>query len=1413
MAETDSPFTSSLNFNAARVNIGGDVVGRDKIVSYQGYTADEVRALLDHIATTFQPRPFDGRCPYLGLAAYDENSADLFFGREGIVRELISRVKDSRWLFITGPSGSGKSSLARAGLIYSLKRGALPGSDRWLYEALKPGRNPIDELARVASSLAESLNAGEDLRAKGPHDSTILHQWAEIALKDDGARRAVILIDQFEETFTQVAREAERAAFLALLTHAATIEGGRVTIVLAMRSDFISNCAAYPQLNDLLNEQFLQVGAMTPAELVSAIAQPALRVGLKVEPELVSQIIADMQGEPGALPLVQFALRDLFDAQQAKGGVIALTLKDYLARGGIHQALERHADESFARLSAGEQQIARDVFGGLIQVGRGAEDTRRTARLDELAPAGSELQTVEAVVRKLADARLIITDERDGRDIVTIAHEKLIDAWPWLRRLVDENREAIALQNQIAEDAAEWERHGRDASYLYAGARLANAREQLAAKKIVLGGLAQAFVKAAVEAEEANRAREAARVQKELDDARKLAESEKQRAEEQTRSAAQLRQRALYLIGALGIAVLLGVVAGVFGVQSNQAANTNATLAAQNAAIANTAQAASTQAVAQAQIRATAEISANLQRDEAQRQSRISLARALAANSTGLVARDGDQGLLLAMEAVKVADAIGPDVVPEASTALYEALSTANFERVLRGYNDRLTVAKFSPDGSLILTADADGQLNLWSTTGSEPEISISLSGGVSAASLSPDGQLLATNSGDQVQLYRHDGQLITTLGQFDNSVTEVGFSPDGQLVVAGSSDGYARVWQTDGTLIATLAGSTPTDPSAIFTFPINSVRYSPDGSLIVTASSDQTARIWRTDGTLAVELTGHTAAVSSAMFSPDGQRVVTASWDKTARVWNLQGELLATLIGHADIVNSAEFSPDGSLILTASKDGTARLWRVDGTPVATLAGHTSFVNEAVFSPDGSLIVTASADDTARLWRSDGTLVAVLRGHSRDVSRAAFSPDGRWIVTGGEDVTARLWRIDRMFSHTLEGHTDWVNVVAYSPDGSSILTASDDGTARLWTPDGRLKTILSGHTSVIRWATFSRDGTRILTTSEDGTARLWRSDGTFIQEFPGRTDFTWTACLSPDGTRLVVPTEDGPVILWRADGTRLADLDTPSDVDWLDCFSPDGQWLAARDTTLMNVAVWRSDGTLATTLTGHTDTVNSVQFGPDSSQLVTASDDGMARLWRTDGTLIRSLGGDTTTASAAMFTPDGQRIITFYGDGTTRVWQTDGALRATLRGYSAPIAASANGQVILTIDNDDVLRLYRPDGNLLAVLKSALSSNLSTLAYSRDARTLLLGGEDGSVQLWDTATGRLIGTLAGHTDRVWSASFNADGTRVVTASRDGTTRLWPVFGDVTEMLAEAQRRVGRSMFDAECRMWLDGPCE
>ena len=491
------------------VTVGGSI-GGNLTIGITGFSADQVSTIITQISTTFQPKPFDGRCPYKGLDVFDENDAELFFGREKLVDNLVARVKESWTVFITGPSGSGKSSLVRAGLIHALKQGAIKEarSEGWLYATIKPGREPIEALA-LAFSRLKSPELGNYFR-QNAIKAGILYEYTESALSENKNQRLVLFIDQFEEVFTQVSKEEERIAFLNLLTHAATVENGRIIILFSMRSDFISNCAAYPKLNELLNRQFIQIGAMQADELVSAIAQPPLRVGLRIDPDLIAQIINDMQGEPGALPLMQFALKDLFDSQQEKGGLIALTLNDYLGRGGIHKSLERHADKTFTAFNTEEQELARSIFSGLILIGRGTQDTRRIASFNELVPVNSKSAEVEAIVHKLADARLITTDEIAGENTVTLAHEKLLDAWTWLKRLVNENRETIAIQNEVAEDAKEWNEHKRDPSYLYSGTRLKGIVEWTNKHPELLSPLAIEFVKASQNVKRQERLRLAA---------------------------------------------------------------------------------------------------------------------------------------------------------------------------------------------------------------------------------------------------------------------------------------------------------------------------------------------------------------------------------------------------------------------------------------------------------------------------------------------------------------------------------------------------------------------------------------------------------------------------------------------------------------------------------------------------------------------------------------------------------------------------------------------------------------------------------------------------------------------------------------------------------------------------------------
>lgn len=1043
---TVASISGGVNLDAQRdVNIGGDVVGRDKITQTTiGYTAEQVSTLLTQISSTFQPKPFDGRCPYLGLDAFSEDDADRFFGRESLVSELVARVKESRFVVIAGPSGSGKSSLVRAGLLHALKQGALPNSDRWLYATLTSDRDPIESLALAMSRLAKSPDAGDYLRGHKT-EADALHKFAESQLSDHHDQRAVIFVDQFEEVFTQVFHDDERLAFLNLLTYAATIEGGRVTVLFAMRSDFVSNCATYPQLNALLNQQFMQVGAMQPDELVSAIARPALQVGLRIDPDLIAQIVNDMQDEPGALPLMQFALKDLFDAQQARGGVIALALNDYLARGGLRKALERHADAAFGKLTENEQQLARTIFSGLIQIGRGTQDTRRTAVFDELVPVNMPAVQVETVIQKLADARLITTGEQGDKDTVTISHERLISAWPWLQRLVNENREVIALQNQIAEDAQEWADHQRDTSYLYAGARLVTAQEQLSTKKIVLSGLAHAFVTASVAAEEAERQQEEARRQKELDDARRLAESEKQRAEEQARSAARLRQRAVYLIGALGVALVLGLLAGLFGVQSSQNADTanhNAATAeaASTLAVANarTAQAASAQAVTEANTRATAESNANLQRDEAQRQAAIADSRRLAAtalNNLDLDLADPDYpvrilGLRLARAAVDRAP------TDEAESALRAALRlslpTIGFGEFAAG---SLRDLQFSPDSRRVAVVQTEAAQNAWIVEMDSGKLTshITLSDNLTSLVFTPDSQGVATVEGDGVlRIWDISAFQARERFKWDGGgagVSSLAYSPDGRWLLTIGGDSVPQILNAaDGQVIAIGPRLNGHVFQAVF---------SADGNQIMTVAGGNDVRLWdAATGSPVAEVIGQASSVDTtadvgtvvaAHLSPDGERVLVITSEGVLLQWTATTQQATVLHNIGFAVQTAAFSNDGLRLGMLGSDQSLAVYAVD---TGQLIGRTK-ADEAVlhlaYSPDNQRLITFGFN--ARLWAArNGEELTVIDGGqvfpsgSAAMVEAAFSPDSQVIALYGEGYTYPPMRFEPMY---MDGLLEW----------------------------------------------------------------------------------------------------------------------------------------------------------------------------------------------------------------------------------------------------------------------------------------------------------------------------------------------------------------------------------------------------
>ncbi|MBI4675618.1 MAG: NACHT domain-containing protein [Chloroflexi bacterium] len=1317
-----------------------------------GYTAEQVGVLISQIRTTFQPKPSDGTCPYVGLVAFQENDAHHFFGRERWVTDLLKRLEQTRYILIGGASGSGKSSLVRAGLIPALKKGALPGSERWLYAALKPGRKPLEQLATAVSQLAQNL-APRDYLEQHANDADALHKTIESLLGDRPDQRAVIFVDQFEELFTQVRRdrESERVAFLNWLTRAATVENGRTVVLFTLRSDFVSNCGAYPQLNALLNQQFVQVTAMEADELVSAIARPALEVGLQIDPELVAQIIHDMRGQPGALPLMQFALKDLFDAQQAKGGVIALTRAGYLDRGGIAKALERHADAEFAKLAPEEQQFARTIFSGVIEIGRGTQDTRRTALFEELVPDAADALRVKTIVDKLATARLLTTDQAEHHETVTLAHEALIDAWAWLRRLVNENRDAIALQNEIAEDAQEWDTRARDASYLYGGARLATAREQLAANKLTLSGTARAFVETSI------------RVQ----------------------DSARRRQRLLTIgvIAGLTFAMMVFAVLAFFenaaqrrAVDSEERARNSLSLA-KSAAL--TAQAEATRAVQQEQYAVTA-------RNTAVAESNIARSRELAAVASASLDKDPELALLIALEANR------GTITAESFDAMQKALLNSFLVHTYRGHTSAVNAAQFSPGGKRMVTASSDGTARVWDVaTGQQlaelrghgvtltvEAISPETFDDVNSARFSPDGQRIVTTSNDRTARIwdAATGVQLAVLQGHADSVFDAEFSPDGTRVVSRDGVQTVRVWDAaSGEQIALLTQSDQGLRQNLAT-----AHFSPDGKYILTAGPDRLAQIWdAATGKPLVQLRGYEGVVNSARYSPDGTRVVTASQDNTARVWDaVTGKELAVLTGHSGRVLDARFSLDGQRIVTAGEDGTARLWSAqDGKSTGRLVGHTRQVQLAEFSPNGEWVLTSSQEDgTARVWDAvSGNPIAILRGHTPFVLSSVFSPDGKSVLTAGSERTARLWTYAPPEGISIFYGRRKPQRGIFSPDGRYVLLNDVASVIQIWDRAAQrlfasVEHIAGGDVDATM---FAPDSQSFLTAGADKTVRLVETaSGATLRIFKGHTTQISSVGFAPNGKLVFAAAIDNTVQIWDANTSEPI----------------------AR-------------------LRGHPakGTINAARFAPDSQRFVTASNDGTARVWDArSGKELFVLQGHASRVTEARFAPDGKFVVTGGGDGTVRVWDADtGSERLRLEGHEGNILdvrISPDGKRLVSVGNDLTPRLWNAtDGKLVALLRGH-ENFINSVAFSSEGKWIVTASNDETARIWDGFNGKPLWVLHGHPALVSSASFSPDDRTILTSGLDLTVRLSPA--RMEDWIVSAQKRVSRELTCQERNLYL-----
>ena len=1102
--------------------VGSAIVSGDGNTIYVIHQATEQTSVLEAVETPENIGPN----PYKGLAAFKENNADQYFGREAQVERLWQRFQrlyeqsgreqaGPRLLPILGPSGCGKSSLARAGLIPELVRRPLPGKEQMRIAVLVPGTHPIEALAGV---LAKAATQDPMPVAKTREFATELKLKTDAGLYD-GMRRIVdlmpqikdtplmVLVDQFEEVYSLCKDTDEREAFIDNLLCAASSPTGNVSVVITLRSDFLGDTQRHKLLNQVIcSDQSIIVPVMTETELRRAISEPAKQAGHPLDEATVELLVKDAEGREGALPLLQFALTRIW-AGMNEGKTPADT---YRAMGGVGGALAGKAQEIYNELDEAEQAIVRRVFMGLVQLGEGTRDTRRRATLSSLIASRDTAESIKQAIDRFASpgARLVTLSSQGGQEIAEVTHEALFDHWQLLNDWLDSNRDDIRFQRMLEAAATYWEEQGYPVGSLWRRPDLDLLKNYHRQASQEMTPLQLRFLKTSLQAAQ--------------------------------------RRKVLVGLGVGALVVLTGATSLLAltaqrtkrEALASQLATKSEWIGSQQSALYTT----SALLAVKASETFENDLNAPLEVDQALRSGLKRLPTFINQfNHEGAVTSASfspDGNTLVTASDDQTARLWNADTGEEIATLNHEGAVSA---------------ASFSPDGNTLVTASDDQTARLWNADTGEEIVTLNHEGAVSAASFSPDGNTLVTASNDQTaRLWNTDtGEEIATLNH-KGLVTSASFSPDGNTLVTASADQTARLWNADtGEEIVPLNHEDR----------VMSASFSPDGNTLVTASADQTARLWSADTGEEIATLNHEGAVSAASFSPDGNTLVTASADQTARLWNADtGEEIATL-NHEDWVSAASFSPDGNTLVTASGDQTARLWNADtGEEIATL-NHEDWVMSASFSPDGNTLVTASADQTARLWNTDtGEEIATLN-HEDRVMSASFSPDGNTLVTASDDQTARLWNTDTGEEIVTLDHRASVTSASFSPDGNTLVTISYDQAARMWSADTGEEIVTLNHEDWVMSASFSPDGNTLVTASDDQTARLWNADtGEEIATLNHEGPVT-SASFSPDGNTLVTASGDQTARLWNTDtGEEIATLNHEGPVTSAS-FSPDGNTL------------------------------------------------------------------------------------------------------------------------------------------------------------------------------------------------------------------------------------------------------------
>jgi WD40 repeat protein len=1141
-----------------------------------------------------------GSNPYKGLSSFRETDCANFFGRSRDIEDLWQRfhdlqVKEIRLLPIYGPSGSGKSSLARAGLIPELGKQPLPGREKAWVAVLVPGTNPLQALALVLAQISENdltpvkkaREFAEELELKskaGEFDG--LHRIAS-ALPEIGTRPLIILVDQFEEVYSLCNQDLERNTTIANLLYAASNKSSYVSVILTMRSDFLGETQQHPSLNRLFSAQGFLVPTMDADCLREAISQPAKLAGHPLDTGTIGLLIEQTVGREGALPMLQFTLSRIWEGMRAGKEPSAILTEI----GGVGGALAGEAERIYESLSGADRKIARRVFLGLVQLGEGVKDTRRRANIQEFVSQQSSIEQIEQVIARFSNpgARLITlsasTDEKF--QMAEVTHEALFDHWDRLKTWLEVGRLDLPFQRRLEEDVRYWDRNSRPEGNLWRSPDLDSLKSYHQRAGLEMSPLQVEFLKASNRADRS-------------------------------------RQRLWKIIGG---GLVGGLVFMTYLLQQTQRQRVEQLAITTEALLATKPVEAKVNAIAAFELSRSPFVSfPNYPTPDSSTSKLLQKVRLqtirLTQEQNRILRYDAFYAVAFSPDGTKIVSGSG-----NKKLQIWDATTGKPIGKTLQAdKSDEVFSVAVSPDGQKIISGGSDTNVRMWDAkTGKQIGQTLTgHTGAVRSVAVSRDGQKIVSGSRDNtlrvwdVNTGRQIGQPMS----HPDTVAAVVFSLDGKRVASSSSDRTIRLWDIS-------TGKQIGEPFTGHDNAVLSIALSPDGKSIISGSLDKTIRRWDiiTGKQIGQPLNGHEDGVMSVAFSPDGKSIVSSSFDRTVRLWdvNTGKQIGQPLNGHEDNVNAVAFSPDGKKIVSGSKDKTIRLWAVS----QPFAGHEFSVHAVAFSPDGQKIASSSRDKTIRLWDASGKQIGQpFQGHDDAVYTLAFSPDGKLIASGSNDKTVRVWNTatGKQIGLPFNGHQKGVLSIAFSPDGQKIISGSNDKTMRLWATTGRqIGLPFQGHENVVTSVAFSPDGQRIASGSWDGTIRRW--DVKTGQQLDKSTNIhqerkeITSVAFSPDGQRIVSASLDKTMVVWDANTGKQIGLPLNGHKDLVStvAFSHDGKQIVSgsNDTT---VRLWNAmtGKQIGEPLKGHTDSVLSVAFSPDDRRIVSGSLDQTVGVWNVD---------------------------------------------------------------------------------------------------------------------------------------------------------------------------------------------------